>query len=65
MAKKIVELKIEVDSDIEVYFLVNKIVTLGFLEGVKVKEVKYNGKTTILDSKKKRKDFGKGKTTKD
>lgn len=64
MAKKIVELKIEVDSDIEVYFLVNKIVTLGFLEGVKVKEVKYNGKTTIFDSKKKRKDFGKSNTAK-
>ncbi|KKN18197.1 hypothetical protein LCGC14_0958330 [marine sediment metagenome] len=65
MAKKILELKIEVESDVEAYFVVNKITQLNFLSNIKVKEAKYNGKTHLFDSNKKRKGFLKGKTEKD
>ncbi len=65
MAKKILELKIEVESDVEAYFVVNKITQLNFLSNIKVKEAKYNGKTHIFETKKKRKDFLKGNTIKD
>jgi len=65
MAKEQLVLTIEVNNDAEAYFAINKLTTVNFLTGVKVIQAKYKGKTHTFDSKKKRKDFLKGKTEKD
>ena len=65
MAKKTLELKIEVENDVEAYFVVNKLTQLNFLTAVKVVEAKYKGKTHLFGTKKKRRGFLKGKTAKD
>ena len=57
MAKDIITLKVEVNDDVEAYFLVNKIQNIHFLTGVKVKEAKYKNKTVTFAKQKDRQRF--------
>jgi len=57
MAKQIITIKVEVNNDVEAYFVVNKLNTMGFCENVKVIEANYKNKKHLLGDKTKRKNF--------
>ena len=65
MAKQIITIKVEVNDDKEAYFIVNKLNQVHWLEGVKVKQVVYRGKTTVFTTGGQRRNFLKGSTKKD
>lgn len=54
---KTITLKIDVENDVDAYFLVNKIGNLNFTGKVKIKEAKYNNKTTAFAKRSDRQKF--------